>query len=160
MKRAWSFGDGWTIFSFAIMLVQGAHASIVLPDVNNGTIQPAGPRPGLNGKQFFNMEGSSNGSFSSFGVVDFQTSAANVPITGLTINLTQANAAFTSNGTLLFYLSTDTTTSIDPGTSPLIYNTADIPTGLDNQLNQLTLLSAGVFTQVSNGAPWTHFLSL
>ena len=135
----------------AILLVREAHANIVLPAVNNATVQPSGPRPGVNGKQFFNMEGSGNGSFASFGVADFQTSAANIPITGLTVDLTQANAAFTNNGTLIFYLSTDTTTNIDPVTSPLTYNSADIPTGIGNQLSTLFLLGAGTFTQISDG---------
>jgi hypothetical protein len=103
--------------------------------MNNATIEPAGPRPGVNGKQFFNMEGSANGTFAGFGVVDFQSSPMNVPVTSLIIDLTQANAAFTHNRVLIFYLSTDTATNVEPGTSPLIYNGADLPTGLETQLS-------------------------
>jgi hypothetical protein len=127
-------------------------ANIALPAVNDATVQPSGPRSGANGKQFFNMEGSANGTFASFGVVDFQSSAMNVSVSSLTIDLTQANAAFTHNGTLIFFLSTDTTTNIDPGTSPLIYNGADVPTGLGAQLSSLLLLGAGAFTQVVDGS--------
>jgi hypothetical protein len=97
------------------------------------------------------MEGSANGTFASFGVVDFQSGPMNVPVTSLTIDLTQANAAFTHNGTLIFYLSTDTATNIEPGASPLIYNAADTPTGLGTQLSSLLLLGAGTFTQVTSG---------
>jgi hypothetical protein len=128
-------------------------ANIIVPAVNNATIQPAGPRTGANGKQFFNMEGSGNGMFASFGVVDFQSGPMNVAITSLTIDLTQDNAAFTNNGTLIFYLSTDTATNIEPGTSPLIYNSnsADLPTGIGTQLSPLLLLGTGIFTQVTTG---------
>ena len=126
-------------------------ANIIVAAVNNATIQPAGPRPGVNGKQFFNMEGSGNGTFASFGVVDFQSGPMNVVVTSLTIDLTQDNAAFTQNGTLNFYLSTDTATNIEPGTSPLIYNAADPPTGVGTQLSLLLLLGTGTFTQVTSG---------
>ena len=54
-------------------LVTQALADTIISASNNATIQPGGPRAGTNGKIFFNMEGSSNGSFSDFGVVDFQT---------------------------------------------------------------------------------------
>src|SRR5262249_46577527 len=96
---------GWGLVLFSISLPRQACANIVLPAANNATVQPAGPRPGANGKQFFNMEGAGNGSFASFGVVDFQSSPMNVQITSLTLALTQANAAFTNNGALIFYLS-------------------------------------------------------
>jgi hypothetical protein len=69
----------------------------------------------------------------------------------LSLGLTQNNAAFSNNGALLFYLTTDTTTNIDAGTSPLAYNSADLPTGLDSQLNTRYLLGSGMFTEVSTG---------
>jgi hypothetical protein len=97
------------------------------------------------------MEGSANETFASFGVVDFQSGPMNVPVTSLTIDLTQDNAAFTHNGTLIFYVSTDTAANIEPGTSPLIYDAADIPTGVGTQLSSLLLLGAGAFTQVTSG---------
>ena len=99
---------GWVLIVITISLPQQARANIILPAANNATVQPGGPRPGVNGKQFFNMEGSVNGTFASFGVVDFQSSPMSVQVTSLTLALTQANAAFTHNGALTFYLSTDT----------------------------------------------------
>ena len=42
-------------------------ASITLTAFNNATVQPAGPRTGSNGKAFFNMEGSVNGSSKATG---------------------------------------------------------------------------------------------
>lgn len=142
---------GWVPLLTMTSLPQEALANIILPAVNNATVQPSGPRPGVNGKQFFNMEGSGNGTFASFGVVDFQSSPTSVPVTSLILDLTQANAAFTQNGALIFYLSTDTATGIEPITSPLAYSGADTPTGIGTQLAPLFLLGAASFTQVSDG---------
>jgi hypothetical protein len=150
--------SGWTtgilgsvLILITISVPKQARANIILPASNNATVQPGGPRAGVNGKQFFNMEGSANGTFASFGVVDFQPSPMSLQVTSLTVTLTQANAAFTHNGALTFYLSTDTATNIEPGVSPLIYNPADIPTGLGTQLSPIFPLGTGSFTQVSDG---------
>jgi hypothetical protein len=130
-----------------------AHADAIVLASNNATIQPGGPRPGPNGKNFFNLEGSSNGSFASFGVVDFQLASGTTFGVGdtLSLSLTQANAAFTHNGLLAFYLTTDTTTDIEPGTSPLHYDGTDLPTGLGTQLNTRFLLGVASFVEVADG---------
>ena len=138
MKRTncWSTDNLWSVLVLIIIfLPQQTRANIIRPAVNNATVQPGGPRPGINGKQFFNMEGSGNGTFASFGVVDFQSNPMNAQVTSLTLVLTQANAAFTHDGGLIFFLSTDTATNIEPVTSPLIYSAGDIPTGLGAQLS-------------------------
>src|SRR6202011_1757423 len=70
---------------------------------------------------------------------------------GLSLTLTQSNAAFSNNGALQFYLTTDTTTSIDAGTSPLFYDAANLPTGLGSQLGTNYLLGLGTFMPVSTG---------
>jgi hypothetical protein len=120
---------------------------------NNATVQPGGPRGGDNGKLFFNMEGSSNDVFASFGVVDFQLPDGSTfnPGDVLSITLTQANASFTQNGMLAFYVSTDTTTDIEPDTSPLAFDPTDVPTGLASQLDTKYLLGCGTFTQAADG---------
>jgi hypothetical protein len=162
MKKTsgWTTGIlGWVLILMTISLPQQARANIILPAANNATVQPGGPRPGVNGKQFFNMEGSANGTFASFGVVDFQSSPMSVQVTSLTLALTQANAAFTHNGALTFYLSTDTVTNIEPGISPLIYSAVNIPTGLGTQLSPIFLLGAASFTQVSDGTMDTFSFS-
>jgi hypothetical protein len=150
-----ALGTASAVFSAIFLLPDFALADITISASNNATVQAAGPRTGANGKSFFNMEGSSNGSFASFGVVDFQTPAgvAFGPGGMLSLTLTQANAAFTTFGQLAFYLSTDTTTSIDPGTSPLAFDASasDLPTGLGSQLNTKYLLGSGTFTEVANG---------
>jgi hypothetical protein len=65
--------------------------------------------------------------------------------------LTHANTAFTNNGSLAFYVTTDTTTSIDAGTSPLAFNSVDLPTGLDGRLATRFLLGTGSCTEVADG---------
>ena len=142
--------------ALAVALPTAARADIVTAALDNATVQPAGPRSGANGKQFFNIEGSSNGTFASYGVIDFQFGAvASQPaFTGLTLALTQANAAFTSNGGLNFYLDTNNSANIQPGASPLLFSGTGEGTASNITGGQLALLSlgSGSFTQVSNGA--------
>jgi hypothetical protein len=141
----------WVLSLIVIGLAEDARADVILDAFDNATIQPTGPRTGANGQLFFNIEGSDNGQFASFGVADFMPSAMNVAITSLTLTLTQANASFTHNGSLLFYISGDTTTSIDPGTSPLFYDGGALPTGLGTQLSPTHFLGTGMFTEVADG---------
>jgi hypothetical protein len=124
-------------------------ASITSSATDNATVQPSGPRSGSNGQIFFNMENSTNGSFASFGVVDFPV-AANPTVVGvvsLSLTLVQDNAAFTSNGALRFFLTEDTTTNIDAGTSPLVFNATSLPNGIGSQLSPTFLLGTGTFVQ-------------
>jgi hypothetical protein len=127
-----------------------AQADFITSATNNATVQPGGPRAGPNAKFFFDVEGSSNGPFASFGVVDFQTpsGATIAQASALSLTLVQDNAAFTHAGSLLFYLSTDTATNIEPATSPLKYQVGNIPTGLGTQLDPKFLLGSGSFTGV------------
>ncbi len=130
---------------------QGAQISIAAFD--NATVQPAGPRPGDNGKRFFNMEGNSNGGFASFGVADFAPHTPGqegLPVR-LTFEVVQANAAFTMNGDLHFWLTTDTTTDIQPSDDPAVrFIAADNPDGLDQQLVLRFFLGSGTFVQVDD----------
>jgi hypothetical protein len=134
------------VTAHAVLFTPNANsAAITVTAINNATVQPSGPRTGSNGKTFFNMEGTADGTFASYGVLDFQIPSGEPALNAnmLTVSLTQANAAFTSNGALSFYLSTDTSTNIDPGTSPLQFPTPaptlSYPLGL------------GAFTEVANG---------
>jgi hypothetical protein len=119
-------------------------AAITLTAFNNATIQPAGPRRGSNGKTFFNIEGSGNGAFASYGVLDFQIPLGEPALNAniLTIALTQANASFTHSGPSSFYMTTDTSTSIDPGSSPLQF---------PGPAPALAYPRFGTFTEVANG---------
>ncbi len=83
------------------------------PAVVSRTVRPTGPVVGNAGDVFFNIEGSANGSFASFGVVDFDlssqiaaTDAASVA-GNLVLELSQSNAGFSQNGPVSIYLATD-----------------------------------------------------
>jgi hypothetical protein len=121
-----------------------------------------GPRTGNNGKIFFNMEGTSNGFFASFGVADFSVGLIHpvASVNSISIQLTQDNAAFTQNGALNFYLSGDTATSIQPSPPAVHYDAANPPGGLGTQLQPQFFLGPGTFTEVSTGAVDTFTFGL
>ncbi len=124
--------------------------------VDNSTVQVNGPRMGVNGKRFFNMEGNQNGVFSSFGVADFtlpnpENGFEDGEDARLMLTFVQANASFTHDGALHFWLTTDTTTDIQPGDDPAVrFNLPDDPDGLANQLTPRFFLGSGTFTQVGD----------
>ena len=138
----------------SLLFINTAQAQISLAAFDNATVQPAGPRPGDNGKRFFNMEGNGNGDFASFAVADFtphMPGQEGMPVR-LTVTLVQANAAFTSNGDLHFWLTTDTTTDIQPSDNPAVrFITPDDPDGLDDQLVPRLFLGSGTFVEVDDG---------
>lgn len=127
---------------------------------DNATVQPGGPRAGGSGKNFFNVEGSNNGNFSSYGVADFLFAAPTTPqtaVTSFSLALTESNAAFTNAGSLVFSLDTSALLAdIQPGTSPLAFAPPDPGTGQDVADGDLTLLSlsklgGGTFTFDTTG---------
>jgi hypothetical protein len=123
---------------------------------DNATVQPGGPRPGVFGREFFNMEGSASGTFASYGVADLDSTQLGIDFTvdsiaSVTIALTQANASFTANGMIDFWITVDTATDIQPDTSPLIYDTTDDPDGIGAQLTSRFFLGSGSFTQSDDG---------
>jgi len=136
----------------ALCFAQTAHADFTLNASNNATIRPAGPRSGGSGKVFFNIQGSANNTFASFGVVDFAVPAGTTVsgVTGLTLVLTEANAAFTMPGTLNFYLTQDTTADIEPVTSLLRYLVENAQEGLGSQLAPNFLIGSGTFNTTGN----------
>lgn len=133
---------------------------------NNSTIQPAGPRTGSNNLAFFNIEGSANGTFASYGVADFDgdnfgVTTPVVDIVSAKLKLAQSNASFTNNGAVDLFLSKDTATIIsNTGGSPLTFQNANLPNGLGTQLNPKGLIASGVFTEVANGDLDEYVLNL
>ncbi|MBX3376317.1 MAG: hypothetical protein KF678_04865 [Phycisphaeraceae bacterium] len=100
--------------------------------VLTGTIQPGGPRQGVNGDRFFNIEGLNNGAFSSYGVArwdltqvraDFDAAfrAGQWQIAAVELELTQDNAAFSLSGPVAVYYTPDDVTDIKTTASPLFY---------------------------------------
>ncbi|MDW8104475.1 MAG: carboxypeptidase regulatory-like domain-containing protein [Armatimonadota bacterium] len=132
---------------------------------NNATVQPAGPRGGINGKRFFNIEGNNFGQFASFGVVDFSTAGLGitepiVDVTNVVLKLYDAPASFSANGTVRFWLSEQTGIDIEPGTSPLRWNTGLLPDGVDTQLLPVYLLGTGVYTRTAANTEFVYPLTV
>jgi hypothetical protein len=149
----------------AVAVAQADVLSVEATD--NATVRPDGPRSGSSGKAFFNVEGSVNAAFASYGVADFSfgtLSSTVLSINSISLSLTQSNAAFTTDGGLV--ISLDTTASpvdIQPGTSPLAFDGADPGTATDVSDGDLTLSSLGgpfTFTQVANGNVDVYNLTL
>ncbi len=116
------------------------------------------------------MEASSNGSFESFGVADFTFSAGALggtvtSINGATLALTESNAAFSAPDKIDVYLATNTTGSIDPGTSTFVYQAGnDGLAAIDPALGASagTFLGSGMFNttgNVNNGTVDTYSLN-
>lgn len=113
------------------------------------TVRPAGPRTGVSGTNFFNVEGSSNNANASFGVLDF-TPTANANATGISnlrLTLDESDAAFTAPGTFNIFLVTNTARSLTDTT--LTFDAANTPGGFGSQLGTSYLLGTGTFTSPS-----------
>lgn len=106
---------------------------------NNLTVQPAGPRQGTSGLNFFNIEGNGNGNFASFGLAEFlfDASAFADPIARinrLTVKLYQSDAGFSTAGTVNLWLTNDTATDATQATSTLAFDAGSLPDGIGTQL--------------------------
>ncbi len=138
------------LVSFAAAAAYADPASTLASD--NATVQPGGPRSGSSGKAYFNMEGSVNGTYASYGVADFNFGILPYPVLGVNsaeLALTQANAAYSASGNLVLSVDQSATlVDIQPGTSPLAFDGVDPGTATDVTEGDLSLLSlgAGPFT--------------
>ena len=134
---------------------------------DNATVQPAGPRAGANGKNYINVENAGAGANASYGVLDYNNStlAYAPPSTVGTINEITLNtvtgfpvSGFQHNGTFNVYLLDDSTTDIQPGTSPLIFDTtADATEGLGGQLGTRHLLGTISYSSAQPTGVFTSF---
>ena len=110
-----------------------------------GTIRPDGPRSGDFGDWFFNVQGtgSGGGTFDSYGVARWDLSDIRAEfdalfpggwnVTELALEMTQDNAAFTSDGFVAVYYSTDDTSDIKTALSDFFFPFFD-PSSGDPQL--------------------------
>lgn len=139
---------------------------------DNATVQPAGPRPGASGKRFFNVEGRNNMAFASYGALEYNVADFGLPgqvtdVTFVMLIFQQSNALFTTDGLVRFYLTENTTTSIQPPTPPnppaVIFDNAD-QTGLGTQLQPryelIDLISGGQFVEQPGEAYDVYFFLL
>jgi hypothetical protein len=75
---------------------------------NSVTTSYNGLAGGFSPNTYFDIEGTSNGSFESYGLADFGYAAATGNVTGLSISVVESNNSSTHNGTLDFYITTAT----------------------------------------------------
>lgn len=109
-----------------------AQTAFPVPATQTGMIQTDGPKQGKNAARYFNVEGKSHDKYMDYGVLRFETKALKAQldkkfgagkykVTGLNLQLTSGNAAFTQEGGVLFYFSADDQADIKNPTSPLKY---------------------------------------
>ena len=115
---------------------------------HNLTVQVGGPRQGANGIRFMNVEGSANGNFASYAVMEFKPSelgAVSVSsLTGLKFWLRASNAAFSVDANLNVYISRDNATNINQAQNSPVVGLPKSPLIFDN-----TFLEEGLGTQLS-----------
>lgn len=119
----------------------------------NDTVRPSGPRTGVGGTDEFFVEGDGNGSFASFGVLDFDLSSV-LPngqtageIGDVSLKLFQSNAGFTTNGPFSLYLASPSATNI----------TIDSTIQYQSGSNQLDCLPASLAAGAEFLGTYAHF---
>ena len=128
----------------------------------NATVQPGGVRTGSSGLAFFNIEGSANGGFASYGVARFDGAAVKAAfdaeygaglwaIDDVHIELVQSNAGFTTDGGVSVAWTGDDATSILENVSPLAYP-------LDGEFADAVTLTSYTFTEIATGTRESHAL--
>lgn len=146
----------------AALCASGAAHALSMEALANATVQPAGVRSGSSGLAFFNVEGSDNGSFASYGAVRFDLSAVRSQLNAqfgaggwvvdsVQLLLTQSNAGFTTDGLVDIYFSASDTVSLTPP-SPLTYG------GFATDFAGATLAMGYAFTEFASGYVETHTL--
>ena len=161
-----------SLVSLCFAAAQAQSVNVAARASANATVQAAGPRTGNNGVRFFNIEGSNNNAFASYGVLDFTASSFGIGFTvgdvsNLSLLLRDAPAAFSAGGNVNVYLATDTTTSIanTPGSSPLRFD-ATIPggegisAGAAGQLGTLYSMGVGAYAKGTQGDAFNYGLTL
>ncbi|HMO86923.1 MAG TPA: hypothetical protein PKC18_18605, partial [Lacipirellulaceae bacterium] len=125
---------------------------------DNATVQAAGPRPGGNGKNFLNVQGSNNNNFASFGVADFNFGAGDpvggtvLSLSNVTLELTQSNAAFSLAGPFSVYYTAALEVDIQPTNTALQYQSGfDGEDSVHADLLPLVLLGSGDYQVLANG---------
>ena len=130
------------------------------PTTGNATVQGAGPRSGANGQNFFNLEGSDNNAFASFGVIDIDLSPLFLggnpysTVTGATLTLAENNAAFSHPGSYSVYLTNQTgvdISSTNTNLKAITTNNGAAMVDVNNLLTPLsTALGSDAFTTTGN----------
>jgi hypothetical protein len=122
------------------------------------TVLIIGPRPTGLGKAFFDVEGRNNpGSTApAFGVLEYNSTDLGLgqvsEVDSVSVTLWQSEFGDTSRGPIRFFITTDTTTSIQPDdVSPAIVFDTTVVNGVGSQLATLYDLGQGEFLPVRTG---------
>lgn len=151
--KAWRFALAGIM---PLALAAGVAAQTASIEANhNITVQPAGPRQGGSGLNFFNIEGNANGNFASFGVAEFlfDAGAFSDPLAAikrLTVKLYQSDAGFSESGNVNLWLTNDTATSTAQAGSPLTWNAAALPDGVGSQLDTKWKLATFAYDELND----------
>ena len=173
--------DSWDLLVGTLTDVDGngvadaCEGASVVEVAVNGTVQPApfGTRAGANGDAFFNVEGTINGTFASYGGLRFDISSVastfnttfgtnNWHVSRAYLFLQQSNAGFTSPfGNVRIYWSNQDAVNFTPGTPTTIFENfetdfADRETVLDYTFTKGTAITFG--TQAGTGTVESHLL--
>lgn len=146
----------------AILIGSIGVSALAVDAFDVATVKQTGPRTGASGKKYLDVEGDANGQYASFGVIDFSMSghgAQASSLSNLQLSLFDSPAGFSHAGSFDIFVTTDTVTDIQPGTSPLKYMTSDAPGGLGNQLQTTYLLGVGTYNPGNAGDKLTFNLS-
>ncbi|MEQ8660947.1 MAG: hypothetical protein RLW62_09030, partial [Gammaproteobacteria bacterium] len=114
------------------------------------------------GVAFFNVQGAANGNFASYGVARFDGAAVKAAfddaygagmwvLDGVSLELVQANAGFTTDGGVSVAWSDDDATGILENLSPLAYP-------LDGEFADAVTLTSYTFTEIASGTTESYAL--
>lgn len=129
-----------------------AHAGDGVVASKSLTIQAAGPRQGVAGGRYFNVQGKNQEKYAGFGVLVFPVpkAEATAEIKGLTITLVQSVPSFSSDGKIQFFLAQPA--DADPGSlEKLKYDPAATRGVTRDAFKLLSPLGSGVFKKVETG---------
>lgn len=149
-RLAWVVVMGLAAFPCA-----GSASAQMANPFDSSVIQPAGPLTPPNGINFTDVIGQGNQfGTASYAVLDFNSSDLGLSsvstVQSLTLHLFQTLFGASSRGKVSIFVTDDTTTPIDFGTSTLIFDT-NYPNGLGGQLANLYLLGNEKFHLIRGG---------
>jgi hypothetical protein len=116
------------------------------------TIQSSGPRPGIPGSNYFNIEGKKNDRFASFGVLVFAApkGETQVEFKELTLKLVQSIPDFAHDGKLQFFLAEPAGQDQD-FLEKLMFDATSAFGVARNAFRALHPLGAGIFKKAETG---------
>lgn len=158
-----------TTIAAALLAIAGAaqaQTTVRLENFINATVQAAGNRSGFNGQRFWNIEGSGQVGFESYGAArwdlasvrtqfDAEFGVGNWRVTNVDLELTQSNASFTTDGDVDVYFTGNDTTTLTAGSS----SEDNWPLDLNGPYSPLTLLTSYFFIEISTGTVETYNIS-